>query len=224
MSQQEHKVENFFSSFAPQWDTLYGEKRNALWRLFDATFRRDVYDRYAFTFETIGKDARGKTVLDAGCGNGIYCLEAARRGADRVLGVDVAPGMVQIASQSAQQEGFADRCKFQVGQFPDAAPEITKQGPFDYLILTGVLDYIQKPGEFLRALRPLVKGKLIASVPGRQQLRYLVRRTRYKWSGRPDVYCYSREEVERMFAEGGFKITKLTYWTHSGGCYMVVGE
>jgi tRNA (mo5U34)-methyltransferase len=33
-------------------------------------------------------DLTGKTVLDVGCNGGFYCVEAKRRGADRVLGVD----------------------------------------------------------------------------------------------------------------------------------------
>ena len=33
-------------------------------------------------------DLRGKTVLDVGCNGGFYCVEAKRRGAHRVLGID----------------------------------------------------------------------------------------------------------------------------------------
>jgi len=222
MSNQELKVENFFSSFAPDWDTLYGAKRNVLWRLFDATFRRDVYERYAFTFEAMGNDLRGKTVMDAGCGNGIYCIEAAKRGSSRVLGIDVAPGMIQIARQSATAEGVGAQCEFRVGQFPEIAASIHEQ--FDYIILTGVLDYIQDTAAFLRAFKPLVRQGLIASVPGRRPLRYFLRRTRYRWLGRPDVYHYTREDTDRMFAEAGMAIQKIAYWPHSGGCYMVVAR
>jgi SAM-dependent methyltransferase len=52
-------------------------------------------------------DLRGKAVLDLGCGLGALCLEAARRGARSVLGVDVGrPGIEYARWQLAQQ---ADR-------------------------------------------------------------------------------------------------------------------
>jgi 2-polyprenyl-3-methyl-5-hydroxy-6-metoxy-1,4-benzoquinol methylase len=224
MPDQERKVEDFFSAFAPKWDTLYGAKRNLAWRFVDAAFRRDVYERYAFTFQTMGDDLRGLTVLDAGCGNGLYCIEAAKRGADRVVGVDVAPGMIEIANRGATAAGVQARCNFIVGQFPEASGGLSREGAFDYAILTGVLDYIQSPGPFLAALKPLVRRALIASVPGAQPVRYFLRRTRYRLLGRPDVYHYSQEDVNRMFSEGGFRIKSVTHWSHSGGCYMVVAE
>jgi tRNA (mo5U34)-methyltransferase len=44
------------------------------------------------SWEVIGRclpdDLRGKSVLDVGCNGGFYCVEAKRRGAGRVLGVD----------------------------------------------------------------------------------------------------------------------------------------
>jgi len=222
MSGQELKVERFFSSFAPQWDTLYGAKRSTLWRLFDATFRRDVYERYAFTLAAMGPDLRGKSVLDAGCGNGIYCFEAAKRGAARVLGVDVAPGMIQVARQGAEADKSRAVCEFRTGQFPQFAATLAGQEKFDFVILTGVLDYIEDTSGFLRAFRPITRGAVIASVPERQPLRYFLRRTRYRWLKRPDVYHYTRGQVDRMFADAGFTIKDLTHWSHSGGCFMVV--
>ena len=224
MPEQQRKVEDFFSSFAPKWDTLYGARRNLCWRIFDATFRRDIYERYAFTFETMGIDLRGLTILDVGCGNGIYSIEAAKRGANLVTGVDVAPNMIEIASRSAEVAGVGSRCRFLVGEFPDISPTLAVNGPFDYVILAGVLDYIQNPAAFLASLKPLVKRALIASAPGAQPIRYFLRRTRYRLLRRPSVYHYTREDVRRMFSEGGFRIKSTKHWTHSGGCHMVVAE
>jgi 2-polyprenyl-3-methyl-5-hydroxy-6-metoxy-1,4-benzoquinol methylase len=50
-------------------------------------------------------DVRDRAVLDVGCGVGAVCLEAARRGARRVLGVDIAPDAIRFAEAtlSAQE-------------------------------------------------------------------------------------------------------------------------
>src|SRR5438105_4199928 len=49
-------------------------------------------DHPAGVWQTIGRclpeDLRGKSVLDVGCNAGFYSIEAKRRGAQRVLGVD----------------------------------------------------------------------------------------------------------------------------------------
>jgi ubiquinone/menaquinone biosynthesis C-methylase UbiE len=52
-------------------------------------------DKY---FESlIPQDFNGKTILDHGCGNGRYCKLIAKRGAKKVLGVDLSPVMIEEA-------------------------------------------------------------------------------------------------------------------------------
>ena len=70
----------FFDRFAETFDTFYEGKRSRWMQCIDGTFRQDVFLRFSRTFEQFG-DLRGKTVLDIGCGSGIYVLEALRRGA-----------------------------------------------------------------------------------------------------------------------------------------------
>ncbi len=50
-------------------------------------------------------EVQGKHVLDAGCGTGYLSRELARRGA-RVVGVDFAPAMVEIARKRAHEQGL----------------------------------------------------------------------------------------------------------------------
>jgi SAM-dependent methyltransferase len=44
-------------------------------------------------------DLTGKRVLDLGCGFGEHCMEYIRRGADRVVGVDISEKMLEVAKE-----------------------------------------------------------------------------------------------------------------------------
>jgi 2-polyprenyl-3-methyl-5-hydroxy-6-metoxy-1,4-benzoquinol methylase len=52
-------------------------------------------------------DVRGRSVLDIGCGVGAVCLEVARRGAQRVLGVDIAADAIRYAQATLAAEDRA---------------------------------------------------------------------------------------------------------------------
>jgi ubiquinone/menaquinone biosynthesis C-methylase UbiE len=62
----------------------------------------------------------GATVLDAGCGSGRLAAELARRRPDlRVRGVDLEPGMVEVATRRAEREHLGDRVVFTVADLAD---------------------------------------------------------------------------------------------------------
>ncbi|MFH0911471.1 MAG: class I SAM-dependent methyltransferase [Planctomycetota bacterium] len=56
---------------------------------------RDVLERFAL-FD-LPQDLRGYQVLDVGCNLGAMCLEFKRRGASRVVGIDVDPNILRCA-------------------------------------------------------------------------------------------------------------------------------
>jgi len=65
----------------------------------------------------------GDTVVDVGCGSGILSIIAAKLGAERVYGVDAAPGTVEIATANARAHGVADRVQFFQGDVISPLPE-----------------------------------------------------------------------------------------------------
>src|SRR5580704_16435098 len=68
--------------------------------------------RFAAYCEAIQKAVRpGDTVVDLGCGPGIFALLACRAGAKRVYAID-AGEVIHFARQLAVANGFADRIEF----------------------------------------------------------------------------------------------------------------
>src|SRR5688572_1223148 len=53
---------------------------------------------------------KGRTVLDFGCGSGREAIELARRGAARVIGVDIQEGALAAARQAAASAGVGELC------------------------------------------------------------------------------------------------------------------
>jgi SAM-dependent methyltransferase len=221
---QEEKVSRFFSDFAGDWDALYGGKRNKFWRVFDRIFRYDVLERFQITMERLGADLTQKTVLDIGCGSGVYDIEIARRGATKVLGIDLSPGMIALAKEFSRRAGSDDRCEFVCANFPPDPPIQALSRTFDYGVAMGVMDYISDPVSFLRQTRSLITQFVILSFPGRHWLREPLRRYRYRLLGRCELYNYDEPTIRAACKEAGFRSVNIQRLNHSGICYIVTAS
>jgi 2-polyprenyl-3-methyl-5-hydroxy-6-metoxy-1,4-benzoquinol methylase len=218
---QAEKVNKFFSDFAVSWDLLYGGKRHAVWRWVDRTFRRDVYERYRMTFERLGVNLDGKTILDVGCGSGVYCLEAAQRGAKKVVGIDISGNMIKMAQEHSNALGYDHICEFICTKFPPEVPYAALEMTFDYGIVMGVMDYVAEAGEFLRDLRSLISQLVVVSFPGQHWLREPLRKYRYRLLGRCNLYSYDEQKIKNAFHYAGFRRIDIKRLDHSGICYIV---
>jgi malonyl-CoA O-methyltransferase len=105
---------------------------------------------------------RGEAVLDVGCGSGRYMLHALRRGAARVIGVDLSPQMLARAgAELAALQAAADIDLVQGSlaalPVPDARANLTLCG-----LVVGHLDNLQQAlSELCRVTRP--GGTLLCS-------------------------------------------------------------
>ena len=218
---QEARAGEFFSGFAAKWDSLYGGKRNLFWRVLDNWLRRDIQERYQLTFERLGSDLRGQTVLDIGCGSGVYCFEAARRGAARVVGIDLAEGMISLARQDCSRMGLAAACEFICSPFPPHNSSLERLDSFDYGIVMGVTDYLADPAAFLSAMRPLVRKFAVIQFNAHHWFRAPLRYYRYQLLGRCEVYTYDEKQVRDLLAKAGFDKLDILRLNHSGNSYIV---
>jgi len=71
------------------------------------------HDRTATAELIFGSDLKNKSVLDVGCSLGFFCFEAEKRGASRVVGIDVHPGSIEKAKKIASIIG--SKVNFLVG-------------------------------------------------------------------------------------------------------------
>jgi magnesium-protoporphyrin O-methyltransferase len=194
----EQQVGTYFDRAAVTFDTFYDGKRSSAMQWVDRRFRSDMFERFQRTFRALEPIA-GKRVLDVGCGSGLYAVEAASRGAVDVLGIDIAPAMLDLARERAEASGVVDRCSFMTGAFPDTKPDTA----YDASIVMGVMDYIADPPRFLLVLRECTAGTAVLSFPSRHWFRTPLRKIRYRIKRCP-VWFYEEDQVERLLRDAGF--------------------
>jgi len=103
---------------------------------------------------------RGKTVLDVGCGTGLYSIRLSESGAD-VTAVDISSKMIEIARRKAQ-----DRGQYIWYDQADMAKLPYENRTFDMVVSITTLEFSADPllalMEMARVLRP--GGKLVVGV------------------------------------------------------------
>src|SRR6185295_7396064 len=109
MSTVDTKVQNHFHLDAQRFDAIYNENKGPVARFIDNVWRGVVRRRLDLTLEAL-TPLEGKSVLDVGCGSGRFCLAFAQQGASRVLGIDFAPGMIDLAKEYARRLELTHRC------------------------------------------------------------------------------------------------------------------
>ena len=109
----------------------------------------------AYFGDRIWPELTGRTVIDFGCGKGADALEIARRGARRVIGVDVRTEALAVAARAAEQAGLADRCTFVT-----AVNE-----PADCVLCIDAFEHFADPASILRLWATMLRpgGKAFVS-------------------------------------------------------------
>ena len=113
----------------------------------------------------------GRRVLDVGCGGGLLSESLARAGA-QVTGIDLAPGMVEVARLHAAEGGLA--IDYRVA----SAEELAQAGPgqFDVVTCMEMLEHVPDPAAMTATLVRLLApgGALFVSTLNRNLKSFLL--------------------------------------------------
>ena len=189
-------IRQYFTRMAPAFDSYYREPEHGLFsRLAHEVFRKPGLVRRFKTSMDLLKPARGKRILDVGCGSGPFAIYLWREGA-QVTGIDLAPAMIEAARQNAEAAGWKDP-DLRVGD----AMDLRTETPYDATIAIGVFDYLGRSirDRFLAHICGLTKGPVIATFPKLFTPQSPIRRL-YFVGKETAVYFYTAAEVRRLAA------------------------
>jgi 2-polyprenyl-3-methyl-5-hydroxy-6-metoxy-1,4-benzoquinol methylase len=204
MSDEILSQRNYWNKESDAFTRIYTHQKSGFSNFLDQVFRKDMYERYLFTIEHCAP-VKGRTFLDVGCGNGMYSLELARKGAAKVVGIDIAEKMIELCVDSSKRDGLEDRCSFLQTDLLKYDPET----PFDVSYGIGLFDYISDPLPVLAKMRAVTTDKAILAFPRLWTWRAPVRKARLNLRGCP-VYFYSRQRIEGLLKEAGFASQSFT--------------
>lgn len=203
----------FWNSEADAFQRIYTHRKSKFANTLDQIFRKDMYERFVFTIEHC-EPIKGRTFLDVGCGNALYSLELARKGAAKVVGIDISEVMIGLCKKSAENENLADVCTFIQTDLLDYKPGST----YDVSFGIGLFDYISNPLPVLKRMREVSTDKAIMAFPRLWTWRAPVRKVRLARKG-CDVFFYSKAKIEKLLRDAGFSRQEIV---KVGKLYCVV--
>jgi 2-polyprenyl-3-methyl-5-hydroxy-6-metoxy-1,4-benzoquinol methylase len=190
------QTSQFFDGYAADFDAIYGSDNGPVERIANRLFRRAMLIRYEKTLAGC-QPVEGRTVIDIGCGPGHYSIALARAGAEKVLGLDFAAGMLKIASERAEAQGVGQRCSFVLADFlTHAIPE-----RFDYAIVMGFMDYVGDPRPVIDRVLSIIRRRAFFSFPKAGGPLAWQRQWRYR--NRCDLFLYRHDEIASLLSRTG---------------------
>ena len=152
----------------------------------------------------------GRSFLDVGCWEGVHCAEAVRRGAERIVGVDLCTS--DDLAKNVKRYGFEF---LQMDVFGDLWQGMDR---FDVVLCSGVIYHVPNPMSLLMRLRSVVDELLVietasTTLGGDDPMMMFQGES----SGNPSNWWIpNRPCMEEMLASAGFSGIS-TVWEESRG-------
>lgn len=147
-----------------------------------------------------------RTLLDVGCGGGVFGAAVKAASPCTVVGVTYSEAEAGQARQGLDRVVVADLNDF------DPAP----LGKFDCIVCSHVLEHLHAPQQVLLRLRACLKpgGRLVVALPNvlfwKQRLQFLAGRFRYTDGGlmdRTHVRFFDWHGADQLVRDAGFAVT-----------------
>lgn len=145
----------------------------------------------------------GDRILDVGCGNGFLTWHLSRK-AKQVVGIDVSARNIEVARRKYR----ADNIEYRVA---DATRDLPGER-FDVVVLSSVLEHIEKRPEFLAKIRGLAP-KFLIRVPmvNRDWITLYKKEQGIEWRTDPGHHTeYTLESFTGEMAAAGLQIRSAT--------------
>ena len=149
------------------------------------------------------------TILDAGCGSGVFSYELAKRHPNaEVVGVELEQSLVDRANEVARRSGL-DNVRFEQGD----VTKLDQTEAFDLIVSVDNFEHVEDDVTAMRALCRALRpdGRLVTHVPGyERRWRLFGRRVNFDVPGhvRPG---YRAEELVDKLEAAGFEVTSHHY-------------
>lgn len=116
-------------------------------------------DQQMTGLQQVVDEVKGKTVIDAGCAEGLISIALAKAGAESCLGLELIPSFVEIGN--AQAQGLP--CRFQVSNLND--DDLSSVEPADIVLMLAILHKCKDPTGVCTRLAGLAKDLCVIRLP-----------------------------------------------------------
>jgi 2-polyprenyl-3-methyl-5-hydroxy-6-metoxy-1,4-benzoquinol methylase len=189
-------VRDHFDRDAERFDAIYEEAKPLHQRMFDR-LRHVVVERFELV-RALAPIPGAWSVLDVGCGPGRYGLALAALGARRIVGLDVAGKMLDLARAEFERAGVAERGEFVHSDFLSFRTDER----FEVVLAMGYFDYLEEPLPHLKKMIEVCRGRVFASIPKRWEWRAPIRKAKFL-AIRSFVRFYSKSEIRGVIRDAG---------------------
>ena len=216
MADRPTAIQNYFEKRVQCYLEAYSKKKPS--SLTDAMYRLGWYSLRIILRRTMRYlDAiKPQSVLDIGCGCGIYSVELARRGI-AVTALDTCRGMIDATENLLKQNDLQDRVATVCADYLEWSEGVVHE--YDVLLAIGLFDYVPDPSAYLASFRKVAKGAIM-TFPADYALSFLAEIS-YRHHG-IQGYFYTGKQIEELLHAAGFEVlhfSKLfpsTYLVHAG--------